>query len=82
MLTLSDIFGATKFWPDLRSNTQQYLRWDASVKQNLPWYGLQVFVDLNNINGARDTQINQGANFPSAEDFYGMTADAGIRLRL
>ncbi len=82
MLTQSDIFGATNFWPELRSNTQQYLRWDASVKQNLPWYGLQVFVDLNNINGARDTQINQGANFPSAEDFYGMTADAGIRLQL
>ena len=57
-------------------------RWDASVKQDLPWYGVQVYLDFNNLNGARDTQINQGANFPSAEEFYRMTADLGLRLKL
>ena len=82
MITQSDTFGETNFWPEARSNTQQYLRWDAPVKQNLPWYRLRVFVHLNNIDGARDTQINQGANFRRAEGFYGMTADAGIRLQL
>ncbi len=82
MLYQSNIFGATNFWPELRSNTEKYLRWDASVKQDLPWSGLQIYVDLNNINGARDTQINQGAAFPSAEDFYGLTADVGLRLSI
>ena len=82
MLTVSTIYEAYNFWPELRSNTQRYLRWDGSVKQDLPWDGLQLFLDLNNINGARDTQVNQGANFPSAEDFYGMSGDIGVRLKL
>ncbi len=82
MLYQSNIFEAYNFWPELRSNTGQYLRWDASVKQRLPWFGLQLFFDLYNINGARDITLNQGSNFPSAEDHYGMTADLGIRLQL
>lgn len=82
MLYQSNVFEAYNFWPELRSGTDKYLRWDASVKQGLPWYGLQLFFDLYNINGARDITLNQGSNFPSAEDHYGMTADLGIRLQL
>ncbi|HEY9165719.1 MAG TPA: TonB-dependent receptor [Candidatus Kryptonia bacterium] len=82
MLYQSNVFEAYNFWPELRSNTDKYLRWDASVKQGLPWLGVQVFFDLYNINGARDITLNNGSNFPSAEDHYGMTADLGIRLQL
>ncbi len=82
MLYKSKIFGAANFWPELRSNTAQYLRWDASAKQNLPWYRLQAYLDLYSLNETRDIQINQGANYPTAEDFSGMTADLRLRLRL
>ncbi len=78
----SNIFSAYNFWPGLRSATAPYLEWDAQVKQNLPWSGLQLFLDLNNINGAKETTINQGSNFPSSEAMYGMTANLGMRLRI
>ncbi len=82
MLYNGNIFYQYNFWPELRSNTAQYLEYDAQVKQNLPWAGLQVYFDLNNINGEPEIQINQGSSFPSAASYYGMTADLGVRMQI
>ncbi len=82
MLYQANVFEAANFWPELRANTAAYLRWDLAVNQRLPWEGLQLFFDLNNINSARDVQLNQGSSFPTAEEHYGMTADLGLRWQL
>lgn len=63
-------------------STASYVRWDLSVKQDLPWFGIQMFLDINNINAARDISLNEGSSFPAAEQHYGMTADLGLRWRL
>ncbi|MGA2625347.1 MAG: TonB-dependent receptor [Bacteroidota bacterium] len=82
MLYQTDIFAGTNFWPEIRTSTASYVRWDLSVKQDLPWFGVQVFLDINNINAARDVSLNEGSSFPAAEQHYGMTADLGLRWRL
>jgi TonB-dependent receptor len=81
MLYQDDIFTGSSLWPQLRSSTSAYTRWDLAVKQELPWYGIQVFFDLNNINGARDVSVLQSANIPQSEQDYGMTADLGVRVK-
>ncbi len=81
LLYQADIFKGENFWPELRINTANYLRWDLSVKQALPVAGLQAFFDLNNFNNARDVDVNQGSGYPTAEQYYGLTADVGLRLR-
>ena len=78
----SDVFAGENFHPELRSTTATYVRWDLAAKQNLPWEGMQVYFDLNNINGENDISLIQGNGFPSSEQDYGMTADLGIRLTL
>lgn len=80
MLLQANVFQGRNFWPGLRVNTEKYVRWDLSVRQVLPWFGLQTFFDINNINSARDVNINQGSNFPESEQHYGLTADLGLRL--
>ncbi|MHB8581532.1 MAG: TonB-dependent receptor domain-containing protein, partial [Ignavibacteriaceae bacterium] len=82
MLLQANVFQGENFWPELRVNTAKYVRWDMSVKQDLPWFGLQTFFDVNNINSARDININQGSNFPESEQHYGFTADMGFRWNL
>jgi TonB-dependent receptor len=82
VLYTADIFSTPNFWPDLDQNTAEYLRWDLSVKQDLPWFGLQAFFDLNNINARHDLVLVAGSKFPSAEHDYGLTADVGLRWRL
>ena len=82
MLYQSDIFTGPNFWPQLRSHTSAYRRWDIAAKQELPWYGVQVFLNLNNINGANDISVIQGGGVPTSYQDYGMTAEFGLRLKL
>jgi len=82
LLYQADIFTGPNFWVQLRSNTAAYTRWDLSFKQTLPWFGIQLFGNLNNINGANDISIIQGGAVPRSQQDYGMTADLGIRLKL
>ncbi|MGE5402657.1 MAG: TonB-dependent receptor [Ignavibacteriales bacterium] len=81
MLYQTNIFTGTNFWPQLRTSTSAYRRWDIAVKQDLPWFGLQIFGDLNNVNGANDISVIQGGGVPQSQQDYGMTADLGVRLR-
>jgi TonB-dependent receptor len=83
MIYQSDVFNNTNFYNSLRSDKVKYLRWDFSVKQGLPWFGVEVFADLNNINSENDTYSIRGpGSFPNQEWDYGMTADLGLRWKL
>ena len=79
MLYQSDIFSGTNFNPEMRTYTDDYLRWDISLKQNLPWKGSQIYCNINNLNEAIDTMLNVGANYPSSMQHYGRTIDLGLR---
>jgi len=82
MLYQSNIFKGTNFWPELRRQTDDYLRWDLSIKQDLPWFGLQFYCSVNNLTGSLDVDLNQGNLFPAAEQHYGRTVDMGLRWKL
>jgi len=81
MLYQDDIFRGPNFWEQLRTSTSAYTRWDLSVKQTLPWFGLQVYGDVNNINSANDVSVigGKGVAVPQTEQSYGLTADLGLR---
>jgi TonB-dependent receptor len=59
--------------------TQGYFRMDASARQKLPIEGLEIYLDVNNINQRADiSEIASMGGFTS-EQFYGLTADVGVR---
>jgi hypothetical protein len=82
LLYQDNIFKRPDFWMQNRVNSDKFSRWDLSVKQELPWLNMQVFLNINNITGADDIDINQKSLFPASEQRYGMSMDAGIRIRL
>ncbi len=82
MLYQDNIFKKPDFWMQNRVNSATYTRWDLSVKQELPWYGMQLFFNMNNITGENELDINQKTSFAAYEQRYGMTADLGLRIRL
>jgi TonB-dependent receptor len=82
MLYQDNIFKLPDFWMQNRVNSAKYTRWDLSVKQELPWYGVQLFFNINNITGENDVDINQRTSFTASEQRYGMEADLGIRMKL
>ncbi len=82
MIYQADVFSGTNFWPELRQTKAHFLSWDMTATQNLPWFGLQLYLNLSNINSANDITVIQGSGFPTSESDYGMTADLGLRWRL
>ena len=78
-----DVFTGVSQWPQLRSNTDTYRRWDISVKQKLPWYGFEAYGNINNLNNAKDINILQMyPNIPRTLEHYGMTIELGLRWQM
>jgi TonB-dependent receptor len=82
MLFQNNIFKQPDFWMQNRVNSEKYTRWDVSVKQELPWSGIQLFFNMNNITGENELDVNQKTGFPANEQRYGMSADLGLRVKL
>jgi len=66
--------------PEQDAFTQPYLRMDASLRQKLPWNGLQLYFDINNLNSRANISTQPTTGGFENEQFYGMTADLGIRF--
>ncbi len=81
MLYQSTIFKGPNYFPELSTYTDQYLRWDLSVKQKLPWQNAMLFCNLNNITSAVDRGLVKGSAWVSSIQHYGMTVDLGIRIK-
>ena len=77
----SNIFKQSNKEPELRGSTEDYSRWDIALSQKLPYKGLSVFYNLNNLTNTFDRSIIAGPSFPTKEEHYGMTMDFGIRYR-
>jgi len=83
LLYQDDVFSGVSQWPQLRSITPVYRRWDISIKQHLPWYGLELYGNIYNLNNARDSNVLQMyKETPKTEEVYGMKVELGFRLQL
>tara|TARA_X000001036_G_scaffold394425_1_gene394720 strand:- start:178 stop:1305 length:1128 start_codon:yes stop_codon:yes gene_type:complete len=81
MLYKSNVFMRTDFWPELRQSTDDYRRWDLSMKMDLPVDGLEVFLNVSNITEAVDRNIFRDQSL-SMKQHYGKTIDLGFRYSL
>jgi TonB-dependent receptor len=82
MIYQASVYNSTNFYNSLRSDKTKYTRWDIAVKQGLPWFGIEAFFDINNLNSENDTYLIRGSGFPTSESDYGLTADLGLRWKL
>ena len=81
VLYQDNIFKNPDFWMQQRVNSAPFTRWDLSVKQNLPWFGMQLFLNLMNVTGENDVDVNQKTGYVANEQRYGMAGDLGVRFR-
>ena len=82
MIYQSNVSTGTDQYPERRPAKLSYLRWDLTAKQNLPWPGLVVYLNLVNLNHANDTYVVQGNGFPTSESDYGSVVQLGLRWSL
>lgn len=69
-------------FPETDGHTVDYFRVDASVRQKLPWFGSEIFLNVNNLNNAINKSAQNTINGLTYVKHYGMTANMGIRFRL
>ena len=87
-IRVSSIYSAKIFtgpnpWQQLRAYTSGYNRWDVALKQQLPVDGLQVFCNMNNINGANDVSVIAApTGVPSQKQSYDYMIELGLRYQL
>jgi hypothetical protein len=46
----------------------------------MPWYGIQLLFNINNLTGAKELDVNQKTLYPANGQHYGMSADMGLRV--
>lgn len=81
MLYQADVFSANDFWPELRGSTDDYLRWDISMRQKLPVRNLDFTLNFVNLNARNDINLNRGTLSPTLRENYGRNIIAGLRYR-
>ncbi|MGB8316708.1 MAG: TonB-dependent receptor, partial [Ignavibacteriaceae bacterium] len=77
---INNIFQQADFWFQNRVISDKSVRWDISVRQTLPWYKMQLFLDLINLTGTNESSLNERTDFPVAIDRYGMFGNLGLRF--
>jgi TonB-dependent receptor len=69
-------------FPEQDGFTTDYFRMDASVRQVLPWYGIELYLDMNNLNSRNNISAQQSIDGFTSQQNYGLTASLGLRYRL
>jgi TonB-dependent receptor len=67
--------------PEVDGFTEDYYRWDLSIKQELPWKGVQLYMNVNNLRDRPDQSFQPTRGLVTAQEYYGLTGDIGIRYR-
>ncbi len=75
----SDVFAGVHWHHQMRSTTEPLTLYDMKIRQKLPFKGLQLFFDLNNISRAIDQTTNNGTGWFAYNGYYGLTMVGGIR---
>jgi TonB-dependent receptor len=69
-------------FPEQDGFTKDYFRVDASARQQLPWPGLEVYLDLFNLNNEEYSSAQRSIGGFNRVENYGLTANLGLRFRL
>lgn len=67
---------------ELDGFTRDYFRMDFSARQTLPWQGLEVFLDMSNLNNRNNQSAQESIGGFTNIQNYGLTANLGVRYRL
>ena len=68
-------------FPEQDGYTRDYFRIDASVRQTLPFWGMEIYLDVNNLNNEKNSAAQRSIDGFTSVKHYGLTANLGVRFR-
>ncbi|MCK5782601.1 MAG: TonB-dependent receptor [Flavobacteriales bacterium] len=82
MFYQTSVFKKSNQYIELSTYNDDYLRFDFTAKQKLPWAGIELYTNMNNITSAKDVTVVHATGYDANISNYGMTIDLGVRWRL
>ena len=67
--------------PELDGFTDETTRWDLAIQQKI-YDNISIYLDVNNISDRPERSLLGVWNYPTDEQFFGWTADVGIKFKL
>jgi len=68
-------------YPENDSYAPDYFRTDFSARQKLPWFNIELFLDVSNLNNANTSGIHRSTQGFKNIQNYGLTGNLGVRIR-
>jgi len=68
-------------YPENDSYAPDYFRTDFSARQKLPWFNIELFLDVSNLNNANTSGIHRSTQGFRNIQNYGLTGNLGVRIR-
>ena len=68
-------------FPEQDGYTRDYFRIDASFRQTLPIAGMEIYLDINNLNNEQNSAAQRSIDGFTSVKHYGLTANLGLRIR-
>jgi len=68
-------------YPENDSYTKEYFKVDFHASQKLPWYNIELFLDLINLNNEKTRWVQKSTGGYQGIQNYGLTANLGLRIR-
>ncbi len=65
--------------PETDGDNDPYSQLDVSLRQQLPWKGLELYLNGTNLTEQANISRNARVGAISSEQFYGLTVDIGVR---
>ncbi|MEZ4852184.1 MAG: TonB-dependent receptor [Bacteroidia bacterium] len=66
---------------ELDGYTDEFFRWDLSMKQKLGNTGVTIFLNVNNISNTPEREFLGSRLFPTRKEYFGWTGDLGVNVR-
>lgn len=78
----SNIFTNTNWYSDLRGYSTEFFRHDLSIRQKLSKYGMELYLNISNLNNEHEENVIKFEHLPIYEKYYGRVIDLGIKYEL
>lgn len=79
---INNIFLKADFWLQNRVISEKSTRWDISLRQTLPWFNSQFYLDLINVTETDEQSLNERTNYPQSIFRYGMFGNLGVKIKI
>jgi hypothetical protein len=68
-------------FPEQDGYTRDYFRIDVSARQTLPFPGMEIYLDITNINSEKNSAAQRSIDGFTSVKHYGTVVNLGLRFR-